>query len=48
MDLSRILPRGDAGLMDKYERKQGSIVTRLLREGDVYYSGEKRGKEESL
>lgn len=42
MDLPRILPRGDAGLMDKYQCVQSSIVLGLLREGDIHYPGGKR------
>lgn len=40
VDLPRILPRCDAGLMDKYQRVQGSIVAGLLRDGDVHDSVE--------
>lgn len=40
VDLSGILPRRDAGLMDKYQRVQSSIVAGLRGNGDVYDSVE--------
>lgn len=40
VNLPRILPRGDAGLMDKYQRVQGSVVAGLLRDGHIHYSVE--------
>ena len=35
MDLSWIVPRSDASLMDKYQCIKSAIVARLLREGHV-------------
>lgn len=40
VDLPWILPWGDAGLMDKYQRVESSVVAGLLLDGDIHYSVE--------